>query len=242
MCQDVDVMPHIARWCWVLLLSFLILLRLLHLYLTLHVGLFDHFHLQEHGPSDSIHLIRWLIRWFRCLTHQLFRPHVVQYSLSVLAVMATLHDCKKKLGSIVLHNINTMDWDSFRLPDVQHYRLNTSSKLKMKANCKYSYSAICQAGNSIFSQHGSKNFFSDFLLWLDDLGKTLCLNLTVSQSATMIAIITYVALWFFYDVIGTVTLQLSDSFLPTWTSDAYVVKLSLSLKARSWAFYQTYSI
>lgn len=34
--------------------------------------------------------------------HQLFGPHVVQNPLSVLAVMATLHNCKKQLRGIVL--------------------------------------------------------------------------------------------------------------------------------------------
>ncbi len=57
MCQDVDIMTNIAWRCRVLLLSILTLLGLLHLYLTLHVGLFDHFHLQEYNPSDDIHLI-----------------------------------------------------------------------------------------------------------------------------------------------------------------------------------------
>lgn len=47
MCQDVDVMTDIAWRRGVLLLSILTLLRLLNLYLSLHVGLFDHLHLQE---------------------------------------------------------------------------------------------------------------------------------------------------------------------------------------------------
>lgn len=39
---------------------------------------------------------------WRYHTHELLGPHVVQYSLRVLAVMATLHDCKEKLGGIIL--------------------------------------------------------------------------------------------------------------------------------------------
>lgn len=57
MCQDVDIMTNIAWRCRVLLLSIFTLLWLLHLYLTLHVGLFDHFHLQEYRLSHNIHLI-----------------------------------------------------------------------------------------------------------------------------------------------------------------------------------------
>lgn len=47
MCQDVDVMTNIAWRRGVLLLSILTLLRLLNLYFSLHVGLFDHLHLQK---------------------------------------------------------------------------------------------------------------------------------------------------------------------------------------------------
>lgn len=39
---------------------------------------------------------------WRSHTHELLGPHVVEYSLSVLAVMATLHNCKEKLGGIIL--------------------------------------------------------------------------------------------------------------------------------------------
>lgn len=55
MCQDVDIMSNIARGSGVLLLSVLILLRRLHLNLTLHVGLFDHFHLQQNVLSEEMH-------------------------------------------------------------------------------------------------------------------------------------------------------------------------------------------
>lgn len=56
MSQDVDIMSNIAWRRRVLLLSILTLWWLLHLYLTLHVGLFDHFHLQEYRLLDNIHL------------------------------------------------------------------------------------------------------------------------------------------------------------------------------------------
>lgn len=56
MCQDVDVMTNVAWRRRVLLLSILTFCRLLHLYLTLHVGLFDHFHLRDRRLSDNIHL------------------------------------------------------------------------------------------------------------------------------------------------------------------------------------------
>lgn len=53
--QDVDIMTNISRRCRVLLLSVFTLLWLLHLDLTLHVGLFDHFHLGEYRLSGEIH-------------------------------------------------------------------------------------------------------------------------------------------------------------------------------------------
>lgn len=53
MCQDVDIMTDIAWWCRMLLLAIFALLWLFHLYLTLHVGLFDHLHLQEHSLSHK---------------------------------------------------------------------------------------------------------------------------------------------------------------------------------------------
>lgn len=55
MCQDVDIVSNIARGSGVLLLSVLILLQRLHLYLALHVGLFDHFHLQQSVLSEEMH-------------------------------------------------------------------------------------------------------------------------------------------------------------------------------------------
>lgn len=54
MCQDVDVMTNIAWWGRMLLFPIFALLWFFHLYLTLHVGLFDHLHLQEHSPSYKI--------------------------------------------------------------------------------------------------------------------------------------------------------------------------------------------
>lgn len=54
MCQDVDVMTNIAWWGRMLLFPIFALLWLFHLYLTLHVGLFDHLHLQEHSLSHKI--------------------------------------------------------------------------------------------------------------------------------------------------------------------------------------------
>lgn len=47
MSQDVDVMANIARGRGVLLLCVLTLHRRFHLDLALHVGLFDHLHLQQ---------------------------------------------------------------------------------------------------------------------------------------------------------------------------------------------------
>ena len=109
MCQDVDIMTNVAWRCSMLFFFILTLLRLLHLYLTLHVGLFDYFHLQENRLlSDSVHLILFnsvmicKLSHTHTHTHQLFRPHVVQYPLSILTVMSTLHNCKKKLGGIIL--------------------------------------------------------------------------------------------------------------------------------------------
>lgn len=39
---------------------------------------------------------------FALHTYQLFRSHVIQYPLGILAVMATLHNCEKQLGGIIL--------------------------------------------------------------------------------------------------------------------------------------------
>lgn len=89
--QDVDVVTDVAWRRRVLLLAVLALRRLLHLDLALHVGLFDDFHLQTHQHSGQRPL-RAVRRFGRGRTHQLLRPHVVQYPLSVLAVVATLHD------------------------------------------------------------------------------------------------------------------------------------------------------
>lgn len=52
MCQDVDVMANIAWWRRMLLLTIFTLLWLFHLDFTLHVGLFDHLHLEEHSLSN----------------------------------------------------------------------------------------------------------------------------------------------------------------------------------------------
>lgn len=57
MSQYVDVVADVAWRRGVLLLFVFTLLRLLHLYLALHVGLFDHFHLREYTLSHNIPLI-----------------------------------------------------------------------------------------------------------------------------------------------------------------------------------------
>jgi len=65
--------------------------------------------------------------------HQLLGPHVVQYPLGVLAVMATLHDGEKKLGGVILRRDESTD-----------DRAN-GNYLGIQ-NCKYSYYVICVEG------------------------------------------------------------------------------------------------
>lgn len=115
MCQDVNVVTNIAWWCRVLLLPIFALLWLFHLYLPLHVGLFDHLHLQAHSLSNKIRSKP--VDDMHVRAHQLLWPHVVQDSLGSLAVMATLHNCKKELRSIILQknknphrNIKLLFW------------------------------------------------------------------------------------------------------------------------------------
>lgn len=76
--------------------------------------------------SDSVHLIllNSVIICKTSHTYQLFRPHVVQYPLSILTVMSTLHNGKKKLGGIILWKDETgertalISCGSFSLPGV----------------------------------------------------------------------------------------------------------------------------
>lgn len=42
------------------------------------------------------------IKCTKLVTHQLFRLHIVQDSLSILAVVSALHDGEQQLGRIVL--------------------------------------------------------------------------------------------------------------------------------------------
>lgn len=59
---------------------------------------------------DSTERLRNEVRWnyARCgttsITHQLFRPHVVQDPLGVLTVVTALHDGQKQLGGVILLN------------------------------------------------------------------------------------------------------------------------------------------
>lgn len=118
MCQDVDIMTNIAWRRRVLLLSIFTLWRLLHLYLTLHVGLFDHFHLQEYWSSDNIHLT--------LCDDTCGVIHTSSLGLMLYSILSAF-SLSWRLSIIARRSLEALFWEKTRVQINSAHRINSGS-------------------------------------------------------------------------------------------------------------------